>query len=41
MIGFGSAQGLGDFATGGIALAISRISKERKRRSGPQDAISG
>jgi hypothetical protein len=39
MVDFGSEQGLSDFETAGIARAIPRISKERKRRSGPKDAI--
>jgi hypothetical protein len=34
MVDFGSEQGLSAFETGAIAGAISRISEERKRRSG-------
>ncbi len=41
MVDIGSEQGLSNFETGGIARAMSRISKERKRRSGPKDAVCG
>jgi len=49
MVDFGSEQGLSDFETDsvavivstGIAHAILRISKERKRSSGPKDAVYG
>ena len=38
MVGFGSEQGLNTFETAGIADAMSRISKKRKRSPGPKDA---
>jgi flagellar biosynthesis anti-sigma factor FlgM len=41
MVDLGSAQGLSDLETGGIAGAISRILKERKRRPGTKYAIYG
>jgi hypothetical protein len=40
MVDLGSEQGMSNFETACIA-AMSRISKERKRRSGPKDAVCG
>jgi len=41
MVDFGTEQGLSDFESTGIAHAILRISKERKRSSRLKDAVSG
>ncbi len=48
MVDFGSEQGLSDFETAGIArysedsaCGFTACSKERKRRSGPKDAVYG
>ena len=41
MVDFGSDQGRSDFETAGVAYATLRISKERERRAGPQDAVYG
>jgi hypothetical protein len=41
MVDFGSEQGLSTFETAGIADAMSRIAKVRKRSYGPKDAVCG
>jgi hypothetical protein len=39
MVDFGSGQGRNDFETAGVAVATSRISKERERSPGVKDAF--
>ena len=44
MVDFGSGQGLSVFAIppmAGLSATIPRIAKKRKRRPGPEDAVSG